>query len=546
MEHLDTIAAPVAYAPRAMKSLSRVANPIAIGAITALGFASSYFQLFIYPAMPLVPWGDQVMWLQNGIRILGGQLPYRDYFQLTTPGSDLFYALLVHLWGARAWIPNLAMAFLGAALTLLITLIARRVLKGGAALLPGALFVGLILPGSLYATHHWFSTLGVLAALLVLIDRVTVGRAAAAGVFCGIAGYFTQTKAAAVICALLVFFIVERSRAGGWREVRRRGAALCGAAGAVLIAGDAYFIRAAGLSRFLFWTVVFPIRYFSAAKPFNTWRVYGLGFKGQVGIGHLLGITFVHVLIPLVYAAFFVARYLRKGEEKRERALLLIAMVGIGLFLPIASAASGLRLFTVAAPGVILLVCLLAEYRKTAWVLYAGSGVALGLAILIPIREQGHWRRTLDTPTGRLAILDADRFEELRWAAERTRPGDTFFGSPPICFALGLRNPTPLNFTTPDDFTRPGQVADVVRALDENRVPLMVLFPDGYLPRPNESASDHMGPFREYLRENYRLAERFATGDEAWVRVDLVSHNKGISSFGADASGKQRLSDHTP
>jgi hypothetical protein len=265
-----------------------------------------------------------------------------------------------------------------------------------------------------------------------------------------------------------------------------------------------------------------------------------------VGIGHLLGLIFVHALLPLVYVAFFVRRNRRRGEEKREQAQLLIALVGIGLFLPIMSAPSALRLFTVAAPAVILLVCLLGEHRKAAWTLYAGTAVAMALAVVIPIREQIHWRGTLDTPTGRLASLDPEMFGELQWTATRTHGGEAFFGNSTVCFALGLKNGTPLNFTTPDDFTRPSEVTELVRALENDRVPLMVLVPGGYEAQSNYEATDHMGPFREYLQENYRLVERFGTGDEAWIRIDAKTDGKTGAPSVQNGSDSEQPGKKTP
>ncbi len=514
---------------------SWAASPTALVTITVLGFTSSYFQQFIFPAVPLVPWGDQVMWLQNGIRILGGRLPYRDYFQLTTPGTDLFYALLLGVWGTRAWIPNLMMAFLGAGAALLITLIARRVLSGAMALLPGVLFIGFVLPGSLYATHHWFSTVSVLGTVLVLIEEVTTTRAAAAGALCGLAGYFTQTKAVLAIGALLVYFILRRERMEGWREVCRRCGAVCGAAAIVLIVADAYFMRAAGLMQFLFWTVVFPIRYFAAAGPYNTWRAYGMGFGLHMGAGHLLGFIFVHATVPLVYVVFFIQYVRKRIEKEKEAAQLLIALVGSALFLAIASAPSPLRVFSVSPPALILLFCMSRENWTARVGLYASTAIAFVLAIAVPMRTQTHWRAFLDTPSGRIAFREPERYEEFRWAFARTHTGEGFFGNPPMCFALGLQNPTPLNFTTTDDFTRPSQVAQLLRTLEENHVPLMMLVPGGYLPRYMNDASDHMEPFREYLEKHYELEERFETGDEAWVRID--SKESGGASAAVNPHG---------
>jgi hypothetical protein len=281
-------------------------RPLALTGITAFGFASAYLQQFVFPAVPLTPWGDQVMWLQDGIRILGGQIPYRDYFQLTTPGSDLFYAALLRIFGVRAWIPDLTMALLAAGVALLITLISKRLLDGIAAFAPALLFIGFTLPGSLYATHHWFSTLGILAAVLALMDRVDARRAALAGLLCGIAGCFTQTKAALAAVAIVAFLLLaSRDSLDFQRRVWRECAAFCAAFAAVLLAVNAYFIRAADLSNFLFWTVIFPVRYFSAAKPFNTLRVYGMDFGRDMGVLHIAGFLFVHAVVPLIFIAFF-------------------------------------------------------------------------------------------------------------------------------------------------------------------------------------------------------------------------------------------------
>jgi hypothetical protein len=96
-------------------------------------------------------------------------------------------------------------------------------------------------------------------------------------------------------------------------------------------------------------------------------------------------------------------------------------------------------------------------------------------------------------------------------------------------YALGLWDPTPLYFTTNTEFTRPEQVQAIIVAIEKNRVPLMVLIP-GTSQDTDESgrddAADHMGPFRAYLRRNYHLETRFATGDEAWVRDERLPESE--------------------
>lgn len=496
--------------------------------VTALAFASGYFQQFLYPGIPLTPWGDQVMWLGNGIRMLEGRLPYRDYFQFTTPGCDLFYALMVKIWGARAWIPDLTMVAIGALAALLITLIARRVLSGTAALIPALLFIGFVLPNSLYATHHWFTALAVLAATNAMLDEATIGRAAAAGALCGVAACFTQSKAVIVAAVFLIFIFLRREAAESRRQVWREVAALCGGFAIVFIAVNAYFIRAAGISTYLFWTFIFPLRYFSAGKPFNTFRIYGNGLGSNMGVLRTVGFLFTHALVPLIYVVFFVQVFRRRVEGEKKDALLLIALVGVALSLAIASAPSPLRIFTVSPPALILLVCTAREGRMANVVIGLSAGLALLVAILAPIRFQTHWHAFLDTPSGRIAFLEPDRFELFQWAKAETHPGEMFFGNAPVCFALGLNNPTPLDYTTTDDFTRPALVADVVRDLETDRVPLILLLSGEYLPPPKDDATDHARPFREYLFRNYQLERRFETGDEAWIRRERGIENAEI------------------
>jgi hypothetical protein len=150
-------------------------------------------------------WGDQLGVATDASRMLAGQLPYRDYFELLTSGSELVYAWLFKLFGVSLWIPNFVMACLAAATALLMSLCARRLASGLWIALPTVFFIGFALYGSLDAMHHWFSTVVVLAAMLVLFEGSTFWRVAAVGALCGLAASFTQSKGAAAVVAFLVY-----------------------------------------------------------------------------------------------------------------------------------------------------------------------------------------------------------------------------------------------------------------------------------------------------------------------------------------------------
>jgi hypothetical protein len=173
-------------------------------------FASCYSRTFILPDVPILPAGDQIGFALDGSRIVAGELPFRDYFQIVPPGADFAYALLIKLFGLHTWTPHIMMAALAAVATLLITLISMRVLRGFAVVLPGLFLVGFLMLVSLDGTHHWFSTVAALAALLILLGGTTTRRIAAAGAFCGVTACFTQTKGATVLAGFVVFWSGRR------------------------------------------------------------------------------------------------------------------------------------------------------------------------------------------------------------------------------------------------------------------------------------------------------------------------------------------------
>ena len=67
-----------------------------------------YLRTFTLGGIPLIVSLDETLYFEHGIRILHGQVPFRDYFTYVMPGSDLLYAGVFGLLGVHAW---LAQAF---------------------------------------------------------------------------------------------------------------------------------------------------------------------------------------------------------------------------------------------------------------------------------------------------------------------------------------------------------------------------------------------------------------------------------------------------
>ena len=129
-----------------------------------------YLLLFILLRTPIFTVGDQSIYLLNAARVVRGEVIYRDFFQFTPPGTEMIYATLFRLFGVRAWVPETMLVLLGASLAGLAISITDSIIRGRSVLLPGILFLVIPFRNSLDATHHWYSTLAVIAALRVVIE----------------------------------------------------------------------------------------------------------------------------------------------------------------------------------------------------------------------------------------------------------------------------------------------------------------------------------------------------------------------------------------
>jgi hypothetical protein len=500
------------------------ARPASISVLVAVfAFTVCYFRLFIFPNVPVIPLGDQIDFANDASRILAGQLPYRDFFEIVPPGADLTYALLIKVLGLHTWLPGFVMCSLAAATVVVMTLAARRLMSGANLALPGLFFTGFILLESLDATHHWFSTLTAIVAMLVLLDGITLSRVAAVGALCGITASFTQTKGATVVAGFVAYLIWKMHRqvmpAG---ECWRKCLLLCGMAAAVFSAGNAYFVRAAGLREWFFCVVVYPLRYYSS-PVINNWRILGHEFWWSQGVSRWIAFPFVYATVPFLYIIFVLVMLRRSRDEpgKPWDLLFLVALTGFAMFLAVASSPSIKRLSSVSPPAMILLAWLVSMPGKTTNRLKTALGaLAVAAAIAAPVLAQTQWHATLDFPGGRTAFRDPGQAEEYRWALKHTHPGQFFFGMSPLYIPLRLQNPAAIVGFDPSDYTRPEQVLALIHAIESHFVPMMILPSSRKYPLLTGAPSDHLRPFWEYLRRNYRRTRTFKDGDEVWERID--------------------------
>lgn len=482
------------------------------------GAASLYLQVFVIPHTPRLATGDQSIYLHNAARMLSGELIYRDYDHFTFPGTDLLYAALFRIFGVRAWIPQAMLVVVGVAMAWLMMNIAKTVMRGAICVLPALLFLALPFSSYLDATHHWYSALAAMAALAVIVERRTPFRLAIAGVLWGLAICFSQSAALGALGFACYPLWEQRAEGKPSRLLLKQEACYWGGFVVTVAAIVSYFVSKVGFARFFYYTVTFVLKYYPA-DSFNTWRVY-LHERPSLHVWanwpDLVAWPVLHLLIPLIYVLFFAyARLKGLGKQQRER-LMLINVTGISMFLAIASAPAWNRLYTVSAPGIILLVWFvdsriqLTRVRQLLWIL------AIALLAIKPVVMQMRWKGYLDLPTGQTAVLEPAVYDKMQWIAARTRPGEYYFGDQLAGFALRLKDPARVAFLRPTDYTRPEEVQDVIQGLEQHEVRFVSWYPG--LNVPLERPGNHLRPLVEYLQIHYHMAKVFSNKDELWER----------------------------
>jgi hypothetical protein len=230
-------------------------------------------------------------------------------------------------------------------------------------------------------------------------------------------------------------------------------------------------------------------------------------------------------VIPLTFIIFFI-RYWRESRKKPleywERPMM-VAIVGFFLFLSSAPAPSVARMAAISLPAFILLGWWLDSPRKLARIFVVVLTVGTPLeAVHLVARGRPTAVGILETPQGKLASVDRDRFNELTWIQQHTQPLDYLYAPTDrsLYFYLNLRNPTPQSIISNTGYTTPQQVAEAIRGLEQHQA-RYILWSSGdmdLLPAWENPSDGHLGPLRNYLHSNYKLVKTFPNDFEIWEK----------------------------
>ncbi|MBZ5616965.1 MAG: glycosyltransferase family 39 protein [Acidobacteriia bacterium] len=207
------------YLGRQSPSASLLRRPEASPRDLAVACGVAAFAVFwVQPFVSYFGVPDEGIILQGAVRILRGEVPYRDFFSFFTPGSYYFYALLFRVFGTSIQVARTVLVAYAALYAFLTYLLARRACSRPASLLSACLLT-LICLARFAVVHNWDSTT---AALLTLYCAVWLLQTEAApwaflcGLCAGATTMIEQSKGAGLLLGLaiagLALYRLDRGR----------------------------------------------------------------------------------------------------------------------------------------------------------------------------------------------------------------------------------------------------------------------------------------------------------------------------------------------
>lgn len=498
--------------------------------------------------------GDEGTLVYGAVRVLEGDLPYRDFFECMTPGSFYWLAAFFRLFGTTFAVSRAVLLATGVGLTLFVDRLARRLAPGPYDLLPAVFALVLGIPFWTATSHHWDSTLFAVASCLALvrwIERSTHPRLFLVGLLTAVTAEFVQQKGVMVFAGCLgAVLIASWQTRPTWQVTLARCGVL--AAGPCLLGAATllFFHHHGGLADLLEAVVMMPLtRYGQVNKVpygFYFWESYVPAWlqttetlvPGPVGQALLAALLLPLVVVlvgPFLILAAGARRlwsHLRTAADPRTfdprppavalTAFALWASEGHRPDLPHLLYGSPL-LFVI---GFRLLRDAMAPYPRLFRAAAMGLLFCLGLTALtalLPGLRPGQWQESRRGPvwtTTRDACLD--------FLMRETNPGEELFVYPyyPMYYFLAaVKNPVRFSILTHGGYNTPAEFAQVVETLEAHRVRLVLWdtlvdhttmqswFPTYRPPAPEEQVVENLlrARYEEIAREgDFRVMRRRA------------------------------------
>jgi hypothetical protein len=285
-------------------------------------------------------------------RVADGQIPYRDFFTLLTPGSFVVHGLLFNVFGKSLLVGRWLAFLLGTLIPVLVYRLARRLAAPWFACAAALVSIAWGVSESIwpvYANYAWFACAFVLASCDFACkgqDDLGAGRTgrgnfAAAGAFAGLAFAFKQNTGLYALVGLVACLAFVRGWT--WRQRAVTAALACGAAAWVNVPWLVWIAIGGGWDAMVADLLLIPLRSFrtDASAPYPlAWPLWpSVGGPGVPTWSDALVIAGRRVIAwaPLLYvgSALALARRLHRSGMTTAYTHATVLVFGGATFLTI-------------------------------------------------------------------------------------------------------------------------------------------------------------------------------------------------------------------
>lgn len=449
---------------------------------------------------------DEGTYSYGALRILNGDLPYRDFIEPAGPGSFYWLALWFRIFGANFTTARMLLLVTGLALVLLTFALSRRL--GGKGYCAAGFVLATSVPMMIMNSPHYDSNALALGAVVLFL----MGRFECAGLCLGMADLCMQGKGIYILAALGVWMLWRR-------EWGRFGKMLAGWAAPLAVTG-LWFVVKGGARDALYSTVLWPMTSYGAANsvPYaHPLPIYGRQWwqilrEHGVALGPAL-IAVAIWSVPFVLAAVLPVAALAAGWANRmwSREQVPVWAAAFALF---ASEMHRHDLEHLINGSILLLIVFVTtcETSRVKWLRAVPHVIALSLLLYGSVEFMSAMSPE-GVSRGRRGTLRGTGGEAvLRFLQEHTRPGEAVFVYPyrPVFyFWADVKNPTRYTLLM-YGYNTDEQFLEAVAALERQKVRYVLwdeVFGPGYsheiFPAYRPPAADRL-IMEPYLTSHYR------------------------------------------
>jgi hypothetical protein len=484
--------------------------------------------------------GDEGSIAYGAVRVLNGEVPYRDFFEVLAPGSFLWLAAWFLILGKTWVVMRTALVISWVVSVVALHWLTLQAHDGRFRFIPAAVYLFVAIPMFTGASQHWDSNAAAFLAMSAFVasrGSNSVRRWLLNGVLVGIVALFSQQKGAWLLIGLVAAHLSE----GHWtRALRRaaRNAAFLTVGSAVVVMGwIAVYLWLGAVGDWYYAVIRWPLerygnvnamRYAFALREWVIpwlWDVahalaHGIMASAVFRVS-LLPFLAVVILPAIVLAA--VVMLIRRDTANRFTSWTPFAIAGFALFISETHRPDVLHLLYGSPFLWIVAAAVAAEvHGRVASRAVAATAVVLtaGIALVGMINfAQSRPRAVVQSRRGEYAAFDRD--EALEFLMAHTSAGDTAFMYPyyPMYYFLAdLRNPTRYS-TLMYGINTDAQFAEAIRAIDADRT-RYVVWDDVVV---GEQLSRWFPGYREPPPAE-QVMERYFS-----VHYDVVAHANGFT-----------------